>query len=55
MDEIPATRPAVRRVDDASADMGTLVDMGVVEPQPEPSPPEPPVEEPPMDPPEEAA
>jgi hypothetical protein len=35
-EEIPATRPAVRRVDEAAADTATLVDMGVVPEQPEP-------------------
>ncbi|MER5461687.1 hypothetical protein ABT010_13555 [Streptomyces sp. NPDC002668] len=36
--EVPAQRPAVRRVDEAAADMETLVDMGVVEEQPQPPP-----------------
>lgn len=44
--EIPAQRPAIRRVDESAADMGTLVDMGVVPEQPEPPPAEPPPEEP---------
>lgn len=35
-------RPVTPRVDDASADLGTLVDLGVVEEQPEPQAPEPP-------------
>ncbi|MFH8804038.1 hypothetical protein ACH4F6_31370 [Streptomyces sp. NPDC017936] len=42
--ELPAERPAVRRIDEAAADMGTLVDMGVVPEQPEPEP-DPPAEE----------
>lgn len=45
MTDLPAERPAVRRVDESAADMGTLVDMGVVPEQPEPPPPEPVPEE----------
>lgn len=44
----PGQRPAVPRVDEAAADMGTLEQMGVVEAQPKPEPPPgpvPPVEE----------
>ena len=41
-DEQPAPQPAVPIVDETAADMGTLVDMGVVEPHPEPSPEPPP-------------
>ncbi|MFE6126822.1 hypothetical protein ACFQ6Q_00895 [Streptomyces sp. NPDC056437] len=41
LNALPATRPVERRVDEASADMGTLIDMGVVEEQPQPPPPEP--------------
>lgn len=41
-DAQPAPQPATPRVDETAADMGTLVDMGVVEPQPEPSPEPPP-------------
>lgn len=41
-DEQLAPQPAVPIVDETAADMGTLVDMGVVEPQPEPSPEPPP-------------
>lgn len=33
---LPPQRPAVRRIDESAADMGTLVDMGVVPEQPEP-------------------
>ncbi|WP_329114417.1 hypothetical protein [Streptomyces sp. NBC_01353] len=44
--ELPAQRPVTRRVDETAADMGTLIDMGVVEEQPEPPPAEPPPEEP---------
>lgn len=41
--EIPAERPAVRRVDETVADVETLVDMGVVDAPPEPpTPPMPP-------------
>lgn len=36
--ELPAERPVQRRIDETAADMGTLVAMGVVEEQPEPSP-----------------
>jgi hypothetical protein len=36
--ELPAARPAVPRIDVSAADMGTLVDMGVVPEQPEPPP-----------------
>jgi len=46
-DQIPTDRPVVRRMDETGADAETLVDMGVLEPQPEPPPPEPP---PPEDP-----
>lgn len=35
-DEVPTERPAVPRVDEAAADTATLVDMGVVDPPPEP-------------------
>ncbi|MEU8525239.1 hypothetical protein AB0C77_06495 [Streptomyces sp. NPDC048629] len=38
MTELPTERPARPRVDETAADLGTLVDMGVVEPQPEPPP-----------------
>ena len=41
----PSQRPVVRRVDDMGADAETLVDMGVLEPQPEPASPEPPPSE----------
>ncbi|MER7953829.1 hypothetical protein [Streptomyces sp. NPDC096030] len=41
MTEPPAQRPIVRRIDETAADMGTLVDMGVVPEQPEPPPEEP--------------
>lgn len=43
-DEQPAPQPATPRVDETAADMGTLVSMGVVEPQPIPcsDPPPPP-------------
>jgi len=34
--EIPAERPAVRRVDETAADTATLVRMGVVDAPPEP-------------------
>lgn len=37
-DEVPAERPAIRRVDESAADTETLVDMGVVSPPPEPAP-----------------
>lgn len=44
--EVAPQRPAVRRIDEASADMQTLVDMGLAEEQPEPPPePEPAPEE----------
>jgi hypothetical protein len=36
--EPPAARPVTRRVDEAAADTGTLVEMGVVPEQPEPPP-----------------
>jgi hypothetical protein len=36
--ESPTQRPAVRRVDEAAADTGTLADMGVVEEPPIPVP-----------------
>lgn len=48
--EVPAQRPVARRVDESAADMGTLVDMGVVPEQPEPPPAEPPPEEPALEP-----
>ncbi|NUL09056.1 hypothetical protein [Streptomyces lunaelactis] len=41
-DDVPAERPAVRKVDKSAADTATLVDMGVVDPQPEPVPEPPP-------------
>ena len=45
MSELPAERPVQRRVDESAADMSTLIDMGVVEEQPEPPPPDPVPEE----------
>ncbi|MEV5680954.1 hypothetical protein [Streptomyces sp. NPDC052179] len=46
----PEPIPVQHRPDDTAADTGSLVDMGVVEEQPEPpAPEEPPVEEPPAD------
>lgn len=36
--ELPPERPAIRAIDESAADMGTLVDMGLVEEQPEPPP-----------------
>ena len=39
-DDIPAERPAVRRVDETAADTETLVDMGVVDQPPQPAPPD---------------
>ncbi|NWF25221.1 hypothetical protein HW130_02910 [Streptomyces sp. PKU-EA00015] len=47
MSELPTERPAVRQMDQTGADAETLVDMGVLEPQPEPAPPEP-IPEPPL-------
>lgn len=41
-DEQPAPQPAVPIPDTTAADMGTLVGMGVVDPQPTPSPEPPP-------------
>ncbi|MEU1663539.1 hypothetical protein ABZ547_07985 [Streptomyces sparsogenes] len=41
-DEQPAPQPATPVTDTTAADMGTLVNMGVVDPQPEPSPEPPP-------------
>lgn len=38
--EIPVNRPVSPRRNESSADMATLVEMGVVEEQPEPPPPE---------------
>ena len=38
MSELPAERPVQRRVDEGAADMQTLVDMDLVEEQPEPPP-----------------
>ena len=35
--EAPTARPATRRVDESSADVGTLADMGVVPEPPTPS------------------
>lgn len=43
--ELPAEPPVTRRVDATAADMGTLIDMGVVPEQPEPPPAEPVPEE----------
>lgn len=40
MSELPAERPVVRLVDEAAADTGTLVDMGLAEEQPQPPEPE---------------
>jgi hypothetical protein len=34
--ELPPERPVVRRVDETSADVATLVDMGVIEEPPQP-------------------
>jgi hypothetical protein len=48
--ELPAERPVQRRIDASAADMGTLVDMGVLEEQTQPPP-----DEPPGPPPEEQA
>ncbi|MEU7032744.1 hypothetical protein ABZ958_03535 [Streptomyces sp. NPDC046237] len=39
--ELPAERPVQRRSDETAADMGTLIDIGVVPEQPEPPPSEP--------------
>ena len=36
MTELPAQRPVGRRVDETSADVATLVDMGVLEEPPVP-------------------
>lgn len=47
MSELPTERPVQRQMDEMGADVGTLVDMGVLEPQPEPAPPEP-IPEPPL-------
>lgn len=46
--EQPAPQPAVPPVDLTAADLGTLVDMGVVDapPEPAPAPPPPPIDEP---------
>ncbi len=46
MTDLPAERPVQRRVDESAADMGTLIDMNLVEEQPEPPPPEDPPEDP---------
>lgn len=35
--ETPTARPVQRRVDEAAADAGTLVDMGVIDEPPTPS------------------
>ncbi|WP_338676396.1 hypothetical protein V1460_28035 [Streptomyces sp. SCSIO 30461] len=40
MSELPAERPVTPRVDESAADLQTLVDMGVIEGQPEPPPPD---------------
>ena len=37
-DDLPPNRPAIPRVDVAAADTETLVDMGVLDPPPEPAP-----------------
>ena len=37
-DDLPAERPAIRRVDVSAADTETLIDMGVIDPPPEPEP-----------------
>ncbi|WP_327162125.1 hypothetical protein [Streptomyces zaomyceticus] len=42
MTDTPAERPARRRQDPGSADVETQVDLGWVEPQPEPELPAPP-------------
>lgn len=38
---MPEPRPITRRVDDSAADMGSLVTLGLAEPQPVPEPPAP--------------
>lgn len=38
---MPKPTPVIRRVDTSAADMGSLVDLGIVEEQPEPEPPAP--------------
>jgi hypothetical protein len=38
---VPKPVPVARRIDTAAADMGSLVDLGIVEEQPEPEPPPP--------------
>lgn len=45
MSAIPSERPVTRRVDDTAADLVTLVDMGVVDEQPQPPEPDPVPEE----------
>ena len=46
MTEVPAERPARPRQDPGAADLDTQVDLGWVEPAPEPEPLPPPVFEP---------
>lgn len=59
---MPEPRPVTPRTDESAADMGSLIDLGLAEEQPTPSPEPPPTEpqepmyEPPMyEPPEDAA
>jgi hypothetical protein len=48
MTDVPPERPARVRQDPGAADLGTQVDLGWVEPPPEPEPPAP-IEDPPTE------